>query len=318
MRLPKGKAILDDAKLEFINFENVLHAGKRERAHRVVGYISIIHPESVDLIFLQQGEPFNAARLTQSERSVVPIKEVIEKAKKATAGIVSYYATDQALLDMIIASITDKPIKSDVEASRIQPKILIDRLKHSNFSGFLWLRNGREESFMQIHEGQITACYLSGEVGKIEDESVILKYLSNPNLKISVFDKIPKGAAVQATPSQIDMFLKVFTALHKGFGKGLGAALVIRTSMMAKDTSQKEFPFLENFKITPDLSIVGDAMVEPEVLVKGFARWFDIIFESSSTFLGKDAEKVVREALKDFRFALKAARFFDFTKWKIE
>ncbi len=317
MKLPKGKAVLDNAQLQFINFDSVLHAGKRERAHRISGYIIIIYPDSVDLIFLSQGEPFNAARISRTNRVLMPIKEVIDKAKKADTGIISSYAVDGSLLEMIITSIGQKPVKADIDISKIQPKILINRLKQSKFNGFLWVRHNLDESFIKFDEGNISGCYISGEAEKEETEDEILNFLGRSNLKISVFDKVQKTLVSQATPSQLDMFIKVFTALHKEFGKTLGAALVLRTSMIAKETSQREFTFLEHFKINSDLSVVGEAMVEPELLIKGFARWLDLIYESFSTFLGKDATKVVQEAIKDYRFALKAAKFFDHTKWKI-
>lgn len=318
MKLPKGKAILDNAQLQFVNFENVLHAGKRERAHKISGYISIIYPDSVDLIFLNQGEPFNAARITQNERALVGIKEVVDRARKADSGIISSYAVDPALLDMILATLTQKPIKANIDTARIEPKTLLDRLGHTKFNGFLWVRLNVDESFIRFEEGNMVGCYLGGRAGNLDDEEKILEFLAHPHLKISVFDKMPQVAVSQATPSQLEMFIKVFTALHKEFGKALGAALVLRTSMIAKETSQREHSFLANFKINSDLSVVGEALVEPLVLIKGFARWLDLIYESFSTFLGKDATKIVQEAIKDYRFALKAAKFFEHTKWKLE
>ncbi len=318
MKLPKGKAILDNAQLQFINFDNLLHAGKRERAHRISGYISIIYPDSIDLIFLNQGEPFNAARVKQNERSLISIKEVVEKAKKADTGIISSYAVDIQLLEMIIASISQKPVKVDIDLTKIQPKILFSRLKQSGFNGFLWVRDKLEESFIKFENGKVIGCYLSGQTHCEEDESKIIKFLSKPDLKIAVFDKTQITSIAQATPSQLEMFIKVFTTLHREFSKTLGSALVLRTTMIAKETAQKEYAFLKNFKINSDLSISGEAMVAPEMLIKGFARWLDLIYESFSTFLGKDATRIVLEAIKDYRFALKAARFFEFTKWKIE
>ncbi len=318
MKLPKGKAILDNAQLQFVNFENVLHAGKRERAHKISGYISIIYPDSVDIIFLNQGEPFNAARIMPNERGLIGIKEVVEKARKADSGIISSYAVEPVLLEMILATLTQKPIKADIDTTKIQPKTLLDRLGHTKFNGFLWVRHNVDESFIRLEDGVIAGCYIGGRSGSVHDEDKIMEFLGLPHVRISVFDKTPGGNVSQATPSQLEMFVKVFTALHKEFGKALGAALVLRTSSIAKETSQREHSFLANFKINSDLSVVGEALVEPDILIKGFARWLDLIYESFSTFLGKDATKIVQEAIKDYRFALKAAKFFEHTKWKLE
>jgi hypothetical protein len=171
---------------------------------------------------------------------------------------------------------------------------------------------------VKFEEGALVGCFLGGRVGHDPDEERLLELMNTPHVKISVFDHVPKSAVSQATPSQLDMFIKVFTTIHKEFGRTLGTALVMRTSTIAKETTQKEFPFLSNFKINSDLSIGGEALIEPDLLIKGFARWLDLIYESFSTFLGKDATRIVQEAIKDYRFALKAAKFFEHTKWKIE
>ncbi|HAV92891.1 TPA: hypothetical protein DCW38_06905, partial [candidate division WOR-3 bacterium] len=69
MRFPRGRAILENTNIDFINFDNIMNAGKRERSHKIHGYISIIYPQEVDFIFLSLGEPINAARFRSAERS---------------------------------------------------------------------------------------------------------------------------------------------------------------------------------------------------------------------------------------------------------
>jgi hypothetical protein len=87
--------------------------------------------------------------------------------------------------------------------------------------------------------------------------------------------------------------------------------------MMAKSTVQKEFPFIEQCKIAPDLSISGNFAVDPKILAQGMARWFDLIFESFSTLLGKESEVIAKKVIHDYRFALKSLDFFEYSKLKI-
>jgi hypothetical protein len=47
------------------------------------------------------------------------------------------------------------------------------------------------------------------------------------------------------------------------------------------------------------------------------ARWFDLIYESFSTFLGKESEVIAKKVLNDYRFALKSLNFFEFTKLRV-
>lgn len=317
MKFPKGKPILESTRLEFINLDNVLSASKRERAHRISGYISIIYPDVVELIFLKQGESFNAARISQKERKIIPISEVIEKANKnATSGIISEYVTDEILLSLMITSITTDPVKANVDFSRLQPKIFIDKLKTTGFNGFIWVKSGVDESFVHFHEGNITGCYVAGSAEKLTGDKVI-SFISKPHLNISIFDHIEDTVITQATPAQVSMFCKIFSLLLKGYAQPMGNVLVLRAFMSSKSIVQKEFPFIEQFIIESDLSINGKMVVEPKLFAQGMARWFDLIHESFSTFLGKESTVIAKKVLNDYRYALKSIYFFDYTKIKI-
>ncbi len=306
---------MENTRLEFINLDNVLSAPKRERAHRISGYISIIYPDTVELIFLKEGEPINAARISQTERKIVPITEVLEKAKKATSGMLSEYATDEIMVNLIISSIVIQPIKTNVDFSRLQPKVFIDKLKTTKFSGFIWVTSGIEESFIHFVEGEIKGCYVAGSAKKLEDNEII-NFLMRPGLKISIFDHIEDTTILQTTPAQLDMFCKIFSLLLKTYAQTLGDNLVLKTFLLAKTTVEKEFPFIEQLNVESDLTINGTVIVEPKLFAQGMARWFDIIHESFATFLGKESEVIAKKVLSDYRFALKSLHFFDYSKLK--
>ncbi|UCF71568.1 MAG: hypothetical protein JSW49_04670 [candidate division WOR-3 bacterium] len=316
MRFPLGRPIIENTRLEFINLNNVLTASKRERAHRIVGYIAIYYHDISELIFLNQGEPFNAARITPERREIVPIGEIVDKAKKATSGTLSEYATDEILLRLMISSVTLKPLKSSVDLTRIQPKIFIEKLKSSKFNGFIWVRTGLDESYVYFSKGAIPGCYIAGRED-LEPEEAIYPILARTEAKVAIFDHVGKVIDEQATPAQVEMFCKIFTALLKAYAHPLGQSLVLRTALVSKNTAQKEFPFISKFDVDSDLTFRGEVVVEPKAFAQGMARMFDLIYESFSTFLGKESELIARKILTDYRFALKTLQFFDFTKLKI-
>jgi hypothetical protein len=39
MRLPKGRPVLQNAKLEYVHFDNILADSKKERASKISGYL---------------------------------------------------------------------------------------------------------------------------------------------------------------------------------------------------------------------------------------------------------------------------------------
>jgi hypothetical protein len=316
MKFPRGRPLLENTRLEFINLDNVLSAAKRERAHRITGYISILYPDSVELIFLRQGEPFNAARITPKGRKIVPISEVIERAKTATQGVLAEYATEEIVVSLIISTIMLEPIKANVNFARLQPKVFIDRLKTTKFNGFIWVRRGIEESFIHFDNGTITGCYIAGSAKRVKDDD-IMPVLTKPKTTFSIFDRIADTATVQATPAQVDMFCKIFSQLLKSYAQPLGESLVLKTFMLTKSTVRKDFPFIDQIKIESDLTMNGKIVVEPKTFAQAMAQWLDHIYDSLATFLGKESEVIAKKVLNDYRFALKSLHFFDYTKLKI-
>ncbi len=316
MRFPLGRPIIENTRLEFINLNNVLTASKRERAHRIVGYIAIYYHDISELIFLNQGEPFNAVRISPDRREIVPISEIVEKAKKAVSGTLSEYATDETLLRLMISSVTLQPLRSVVDLTRIQPRIFIDKLKNGRFNGFILVRSGLDESYMYFEKGVVPGCYIAGRPDR-ELEEEIYPILARSETRVSIFDRMGRSIDEQATPAQVEMFCKIFTSLLKAYANPLGQALVLRTALASKETAQKEFPFIGKFEIDPELSLRGEVVVEPKPFAQGMARMFDLIYDSFSTFLGKESELIARKILTDYRFALKTMHFFDFTKIRI-
>jgi len=317
MRLPKGVPLLESTKLEFLNFDNVLHAGKRDRKHRVWGYISIIYSDSMDLLFLKNGDPFNAARLTPKSRRIMPIKDVIKRAKETKLGIVSVYAVDEDLIRMILATISSKPIKSDIDGDKIKMNLLIRKLKERSFNGFLHTKRGVEESFIRFQGGTVTGAYIGGSQDKLRDETRISELFSTiPGLKINIYEQ--KKSEEQAPPAMTEMFFTIFSNIFQELGKALGDPLVVKTAIKGRASIQKDFPFLGEVKINPDLSVSGEVMVTTEELVSGFAQWLNILIETFTTFLGEEAVNIAKQAISDYRFALKSAGFFKISKITID
>lgn len=318
MKLPKGLSLLEGTKLEFLNFDNVLHAGKRDRKHRVWGYISIIYSDSLDLLFLKNGEPFNAARLTSKTRKIVPINDVVKRAKETKLGILSVYSVDEELIRMIIATISSKPVKAGINADKIKIPLLFKKLVEKKFNGFLHLRRGIEESFIYYEHGITKGAYIAGNHDKLRDQDRISELFSSiPNIMIDIYERETEEGE-QAPPAMIEMFYTIFTKIFQQLGKALGESLVVKTAIRGRATIQHDYPFMEKVKISSDLSVSGEITANSEQIIKAFASWLNNLIETFATFLGGETTKIVKDALNDYRFVLKSAGFFKIAKIKMD
>src|SRR6185436_3303792 len=77
-RFPHDVAYLPRTKLSYVNLPGILTDGKRDRAGRVSGYVSIQLGERCFLVFLRGGEAFNAARLSRDGRGPVALSDVVQ------------------------------------------------------------------------------------------------------------------------------------------------------------------------------------------------------------------------------------------------
>ena len=105
-RFPHDAAFLPRTKLAYANLPGILSDGKRDRAARVPGFVAVQLGERCFLVFLREGEPFFAARLTAAGQEPAALSEVLRLAgtesERGEGGQIGYYgASDDQLLAML-------------------------------------------------------------------------------------------------------------------------------------------------------------------------------------------------------------------------
>ena len=319
MKFPKGRAVLSNAKLEFVHLDNILADNKKERASKISGYMEVVYPDAVQFLFLKKGEPINAANFTRTERKQMSIGEVIEKAKVSTAGTVSIYETPDELVDMILATFALKPAFRNLDISTLEPDKLFAKLQSVKFDGFLEIRRGFEISYLRFKNGAPSSGYFTWKIENLSLDTLkaaLKAAATGPGvLVVDAFDKLPEQAE-QASPAQITMHVNAFNKLADEL-KGIATAtLVSKTLVSSQEAATAHYAFLKEFTIDGGLSSPGNVVASPEELGKAFAEWMDIFVDSFRMVLGKRLDGIVQTALKDFRFALKASSFGRHSKLK--
>ncbi|MCK4583789.1 hypothetical protein KAU13_00045 [candidate division WOR-3 bacterium] len=312
MKFPKKRVILENAKLDFVNIDNILGASKKERASKISGYVLLKYPDSLDLIFLREGEAISAGRFTRNKRKVLPIEEVIEKAKKSVSGLVSIYETDPAVVRMLIASMREKPIFKDKDVSEVDIVKLIKKLIELKYSGFFELRKGITFSYVSFENGYARKGYFADKLGIPLSNEEFLKTLlrasETEGVKLSAF-KVAVVGDEQAPPSAISLFLNVLTDLTKKISSIVGESLAKRTISMAFDKARELYDWLGSFEVK-GITIEGTAVVSSQELAKGFAYLIKDLIEFYKPILGARIDQIVKDTLKDYRFALKNLGFY--------
>ena len=319
MRFPKGRSNLQNAKLEFVHLDNILADNKKERASKISGYLEIIYPDMVQLLYLKKGEPVNAGQFSRTERRQIAIGEVIEKAKKSTTGTVSIYETPDELVDMMLATFTVKPVFKNLDLSNVTPDKLFEKLTAVKFDGFLEIKRGVDVSFVRFKEGAPASGYFTWKVDGIAPEvlkAALKAAATAPGAVIvDAYDKLPVQAE-QASPAQIELFVKAMNKLMAELKNIAGPTLVSKTIASSKEAAAVHYEFLKEFQVGDEIKGEGKIVATPEELGKAFAEWMDNFVDSFRIVLGKRLDGIVQGALKDFRFALKSSSFGRYSKLK--
>jgi len=316
MKLPRGKPVLENVKVQFVNFDNVVNLAKRAREGRINGYIQIIYPDSVDFLFLRNGEVINAGRYAGGESKLVSIKEVLDRAKKAEVGVVNIYDIPDEVLSMIIGIFKEKPLFKDKPMKGVDLDKLFQKFQEIKFPGFIVLRKGVEVSFVSFEKGEPKMIYLAGRGGSSITREVLLTFLKKEGMDFFISAYPGTTKVEQATPAFVSLYIRFFNALIKEFSDMVGPGLVRKTLISALEGASSEHPLLLKF-MPEDLELKEVPVVAtPEEITKAFAAGIDRFVDGLFVVLGRRVENAVVKAMKDFRFALKNAGFFEHSKLK--
>lgn len=312
MRLPRGRAILQNAPLQFINLDSVLNAGKVERGHQISGYLEIVYPEGVDLLFLRRGEPMNAVRLGERVLATT-IGEVLSRARSSVQGIVSLYEAPPDVVTMAITALAGSPLFEEEITSDIALKASWERLAAERFSGFVEVQRDQEISFLLYDGGSLRKAHSSRNVPLLPE--ALLSGEGSPTLRMRGFP-LPEAPIEQASPAQISFLLTVMNGVVAKLRDLLGSGLIRRMLKSSHEQAMPAHPVLGDFAWDSEGVVQGDSKAPPDALNAAFAEWMDAFAESFRIVLGERLDTLVAGALKDYRFALRSAGFAKHPRWE--
>jgi hypothetical protein len=290
MVFPKGNLILNNAPVQYVNFDNILNQAKKTREGHLMGYIEIRYPESNEYLFFKDGATISAGVYKENKLNEHPLAQVLDKAKKAHQGVVNIY--------MI----------GDVDLN-----ILFNKLETLKFSGFLSLNKSNKYSFVKFKDGSPQIIYPLKKNKRKIDKNTLHSLLKSEDMLISAYKG--KEMSGQANPALIELFLKFFNSLIESFIEVVGVSLVRKTLVPSYENAYQHIEILVNFKIEDELKITYKPFIATdEEITRAFAAWIDQFSDAIFVVLGRKTDEIIHSSIKDYRFALKRSGFFKYSK----
>lgn len=313
MIFPKGNPILNNAPVQYVNFDNILNQAKKAREGHLMGYIEIKYPDRYEYLFFKNGATISAGACIENRFEEHPLSQVLDKAKKAHQGVVNIYMIDEELLNIIMTLFKEKPLFSDKKIENVDLNILFNKLENLKFSGFLSLNKSNKYSFVKFKEGAPQIIYPLKKSKRKIDKKTLFTLLESEDMLVSAYKG--KQMEEQVNPALIELYLKFFNSLITAFIDVVGVSLVRRTLLPAYENACQNLNILENFSIENDLKITYKPfLATDEEITVAFASWIDQFADAIFVVLGRKTDEIIHSSIKDYRFALKSSRFFEYSR----
>lgn len=320
-RFPCDTAYLPRTKLAYVNLPGVLSDGKRDRQARVHGFVAVQLGERCFLIFMRQGDPFYAARMTPGGRGPAALSEVLRVAstesERGEGGQIGYFGAGEEQLRAMLSTLVHAPLPLTQELDAASPERLFPLLRERGFTGILELCDDGRKHYLSFQDGAFRTGWFTER-----DESVPIPeflrtlFMLGAGLNASLYpalDELP----VQAGPGFVDLYRRMIGGTLREVALATGRETALSIVQRGQGLAALEHPVVAAFDITPEGRVAGDPVASPDALTDGVARWITEVLIAAADHHGIDPAAVVEKVGRDSRFVLQEQGFFARLPWAV-
>jgi hypothetical protein len=316
---PYDAAPLQRTKLAYANLPGILSDGKRDRQARVPGFVAMQLGERCFLVFLRDGEPFYAARLTPQAREPASLAEVLRLAsaeiERGEGGHIGFYAASEEQLLAMLSTLVQEPAAPGDPLDAGSPERLFPVLRDRAFTGILELAS--EEGcrhYLAFRGGAFFRGWFAGAACGTPIPEVIRSIFAGAPLRAALFPALAE-LPVQAGPGLVDLYRRVLGGTLREVALATGRDPALELLRQARSAAAAECAAVTRFEITADGRVAGDPVAAPEELTAGVARWVTEVLSAAAEHHGVDPAAVVEKVGRDSRFVLQEHGFFARLPW---
>ena len=321
-QFPHDAAFLPRTKLAYVNLPGILTDGKRDRAGRVSGYVSIQLGERCYLVFLRGGEAFNAARLQREGRGAVALSEVVRlvatESERGEAGQIGYFGASEAQLQAMLATLLREPVAFDEPIDTARPDQLFPHLRDRRFTGVLELSDGHRFHYVVLEEGQYRTGWFTDRDPAVPAGDFLRAFFASAGASLRA-TPYPACAElpVQAGPGFVDLYRRIVGGVMRELSQVAGRETAMAMVRRAQDEAARGHPCVAAFRVTDEGRISGDPVASPAELTDAAAAWVTEVLIAASDDHGVDPAATIERTARESRFVLAEHGFFTRLPWAV-
>jgi hypothetical protein len=321
-QLPHEIAFLPRTKLSYVNLPGIFGDGKRDRAGRVSGYVSIQLGERCFLVFMRNGEPFNSARLQPGSRGAAALSEVLRlvgtESERGESGQIGYFGAGEPQLQAMLATLLQEPAPLDESVDASRPELLFPLLRDQRFGGVLELRDGCRFHYVLMEDGSYRAGWFSDRDPAVPAADFLRSVFAaaGPGLRCTLYPAFAE-LPVQAGPGFVDLYRRIIGGVMRELSQSTGRQTAMGMVRRAQQVAAGQHASVAAFNVTDEGRISGDPVDTPAGLTDGVAAWVTEVLIVASDHHGVDPAAIVERTARDSRFVLAEHGFFARLPWAL-
>ena len=135
---PYERAPLGRTRLRYVDLDAVLTDGKVDRASKAPGFVLLFYGAETEIIFAVDGEPVTAVRITDRERSVIPLGGVKKRASTEREWAdIAYFQAPEPQLRAMYATACGAPDLDTEELDPARPAHIFTTARERDYSGVI-------------------------------------------------------------------------------------------------------------------------------------------------------------------------------------
>jgi hypothetical protein len=319
---PHDTAFLPRTKLSYVNLPGILSDGKRDRAGRVSGFVSIQLGERCFMVFMRGGEPFNSARMQPGSRGPAALGEVLRivgtEIERGEAGQIGYFGACDAQLQAMLATLLQEPVTLGEPVDPARPEMLFPALRERRFSGVIELAHECRFHYVHFEDGAYRAGWFSDRDPSIPAAEFLRALFASagPALSCTLYPAFAE-MPIQAGPGFVDLYRRIIGGVMRELAQATGRETAMSIVRRAQERAAAAHPCVGAFRVTDEGRISGDPVDSPVGLTDGVAAWVTEALITASDHHGVDPGAIVERTARDSRFVLAEHGFFTRLPWAL-
>ena len=320
-RFPWREQYLARTRLCYVDLGRLLSHAKRDRSARVPGYVQVELGDAVHLLFLDAGEPVNAATVRPDSRTVVPLgslmRTLLAESERGEAGYIAYYGVDPDQLRSMFATVAETPLEWAAGVSAAGLDRLFGEMHRRAADGVLEISGNGRTGYLSISSGLARRCFLGEGADADEGPEALRRFIAACDGALTASLHPPVGALpVQAPPGLAELYAAILAELT---GR-LAALLSPRELDELFDGARSrngQAEMLSGFRRVDGDVVPGDAVATPEVLTDAIGEWMVDLASATADRTGIDPAELLAAACLRHRFVLEEVGLLQRFPWPL-